>query len=108
MVAVYLAFPSSWQRTFGFGRLALSRHKVTSNRSGARNEASGLALRFRLQTCPQTTVATTPIVPFGIGWREAARFGRQVGLDLDFRIASQIAVGFAPQTRPETGVEVAF
>jgi len=85
-----------------------ARHRSAISTTFDRTSASGLALRFRLQTCPQTTVATTPIVPFGIGWREAARFGRQVGLDLDFRIASQIAVGFAPQTRPETGVEVAF
>ena len=75
---------------------------------GAPNEASGLALRVELQTRPQTTFEVTPAIPLGIGWQEAMRFGRQVGLDSHLGIGCQVEVGFATQTRPETGVKVDF
>jgi hypothetical protein len=67
MAAARLAFPSLWRRTVGFGRLALSRQKVAGIHFGARNAASGLALRVKLQTGPQTTLAVTSTIVFGTG-----------------------------------------
>jgi hypothetical protein len=75
---------------------------------GARNEASGFALRVDLQTHPQTTFEITPAIAFRISWQLTARLGRQIALHFGFGIDCQFPVGFAPQTGCGTGVEVAF
>jgi hypothetical protein len=93
---------------FGLRRRTKSRQKVTGIRFRARNEASGLALRVKPQTRPQTTFGITPAVTFGLDWQQTARLSRQIELPLAFGIDCQVAAGFAPQTGVGTGVKVAF
>jgi hypothetical protein len=75
---------------------------------GARNETSGLALRVRPQTRPQTTSEVTAAVALGLGWQQTARLRRRIAPQLDFGIDCQVPVGFAWQTGYGTKVKFAF
>jgi len=81
---------------------------VTSNHSGARNEASDFALRIDLRTYPQTTFEITPALASRICRKLTAGLIRQVALPLAFGIERRVPVEFAPQTLPEIEVDVAF
>ncbi len=45
-------------------------------------------------------------IALGFGLQEAARLGRKVSPNLPSEISRHIAVDFAPQTCPETGVKL--